>query len=270
MLPVRRRAECVPSACRCDAGAATDQDSRPSSIRSVLDVQLFLSRLTLALVALVAAVDHGFSQDRLLKSPSAIPLAQTPHLVTRFCSERAARSAFPVLCPTRYPRVASSQVTPSGRSLLGPSFYWASFNDVSGFSHEDDGHLIFGGQRLSFSLAGTPGQTWPRPGQARPVAQLGLPRWITTPTQGGGRYVAQRPARILRHATVRASVALVLVAPAYPDGGFMGGHVIVLWNRQHHGYMLSFHFANARDGTAYTLAKRVVAALDIARSCAPR
>jgi hypothetical protein len=49
----------------------------------------------------------------------------------------------------------------------------------------------------------------------------------------------------------------------------MGGHVIVLWNWQHHGYMLSFHFASAPDGTAYTLRERVAAALEIARSCTP-
>jgi hypothetical protein len=46
----------------------------------------------------------------------------------------------------------------------------------------------------------------------------------------------------------------------------MGGHVIVVWNRQHHGYMLSFHFASAPDGTAYPLRERVAAALAIARS----
>jgi hypothetical protein len=49
----------------------------------------------------------------------------------------------------------------------------------------------------------------------------------------------------------------------------MGGHVIVLWNRQHHGYMLSFHFASGPGGTAYPLADRVKAALAIARSSTP-
>jgi hypothetical protein len=229
----------------------------------------FPSRSMLVLALFVASADGGFAQARLGGTPAAIPLGTAPLLVTRFCAERAARGTFPGLCPTRYPRAPNSDVTASGRSLLGPSFYWASFNDAGGFSHEDDGHLIFGGQRPSFSLAGTPGQTWPRPGQPRPVAQLGLPRLITTPIQGGGRYVAQRPARILRHETVRTTDALVLVAPQYPDGGFMGGHVIVLWNWQHHGYMLSLHFASAPDGTAYTLAERIVAALDIARSCTP-
>jgi hypothetical protein len=84
--------------------------------------------------------------------------------------------------------------------------------------------------------------------------------------QGGGRYVALRPAQILRRATVDAHVALILVAPPYPDGGFMGGHVIILWNQQHHGYMLSFHFATGPSGRSYTRDERVAAALEMARS----
>jgi hypothetical protein len=227
-------------------------------------VLLFRSVLMLAL--LVATTAGGFARAQSVENPAAIPLGGAPPLVTRFCSERAARAAFPVLCPTRYPRTPHSNVTSSGRSLRGPSFYWASFNDTAGFAHDDGGHLVFGGQRPPFSLAGMPGQSWPRPGQPRPVAQLGLPRLITSPIQGGGRYVAQRPARILHHATVNATDVLVLVAPPYPDGGFMGGHVIVLWNRQHHGYMLSFHFASGPGRTAYTLRERVAAALAIARS----
>jgi len=43
--------------------------------------------------------------------------------------------------------------------VLGPSFYWSSFNDETGFGDGDDGHLIFGGQLPRFSR-----QTWPRPG----------------------------------------------------------------------------------------------------------
>jgi hypothetical protein len=88
--------------------------------------------------------------------------------------------------------------------------------------------------------------------------------------QGGGRYVAQRPARIIRHVSVQGVAALVLLAPAYPEGGFMGGHVIVIWNLQHHGYMLSFHYAAAPgEGVYYSLGERVAAALRIARSFAP-
>src|SRR5258708_22228518 len=114
-----------------------------------------------------------------LATPSAahtvgIPLAATPPVVLHFCRDRAHRHTFPVLCPTRWPHVASSAVTSSGSSVLGPSFYWGSFNDEAGFQYGDDGHLVFGGQRLPFSLQGAAKQTWPRPGQPEPVTQLWL------------------------------------------------------------------------------------------------
>jgi hypothetical protein len=204
---------------------------------------------------LAREVDHG-----------AIALGTSPGVVVSFCRERARRRTFVVLCPTRYPTAGGSQVTNSGQSLLGPSFYWASFNDTSGVA--DNGHLILGGQRPPFSLVGTPGQLWPRPGQPHPVQQLNVPRWRFTPNQGGGRYVAQRPATVLRDATVGGQPALVLVAPPYPDGGLMGGHVIVVWNSGGHGYLLSLHF-EAAPGRTYTLAERTAAALAVANSFKP-
>jgi hypothetical protein len=152
--------------------------------------------------------------------------------------------------------------------FLGPSFYWASFNDDA-FGDGDHGHLILGGQRPPFSLVGALGERWPRPGQPRPVEQLPLPRLITTPKAGGGTYVDQNPARIHAHATVAGTSALVLLAPPYPDGGISGDHVIVIWNWHTHGYLLSFHFAASRTGHTYTLADRTAAALAVARSFAP-
>ncbi len=235
-------------------------------------VGVWWKRLSAHLVVaalLFASVDAVTARVRPLGSPTAIPLGVTPLPVTRFCRQRARRGKFAVLCPTRYPRTPSSDATASGSSLLGPSFYWASFNDAAGFDDGDNGHLILGGQRPSFSLAGSPGQTWPRPGQPHPVEQLPLPRLLTTPGQGGRRFVAQRPARILGRARVRAQDALILVAPPYPEGGLMGGHVIVLWNWQRHGYMLSFHFGGSANGHDYTLAERIAAALAVARSFAP-
>ena len=206
---------------------------------------------------------------RAAPGPTAVPLGPAPKAVTAFCHRRAERGQFPVLCPTRYPLTRVSLVTSSGDSLLAPSFYWASFNDESGFLAGDHGHLVIGGQRPPFSLAGSVGQAWPRPGQPRPDEQLDLPRLATTPEQGGGVYVAERPARILSRSTVRGQDALVLAAPPYPDGGFMGGHVIVPWNSHRHGYMLSFHFEVSRSGHAYSLAVRVATALAVARSFSP-
>jgi hypothetical protein len=223
------------------------------------------------LIWLAAALPQPpmFGVTRLANTSAAIPLGAAPMPVTGFCRQRARRGTFPVLCPTRYPLAPASRVTASGQSLLGPSFYWGSFNDAAGFDDGDDGHLILGGQRPPFSLAGSHGQTWPRPGQPRPVQQLPLPRLITTPMAGGRRYTAQRPARILRRTSIRGHDALVLVAPAYPQGGFMGGHVIILWNWHQHGYVLSLHFDGSRNGRAYALPERVAAALAVAASFAP-
>lgn len=185
----------------------------------VMFVGVWWKRLSVRLVVaalLFASVDAATAQVRPLGGPTAIPLGVTPLPVTRFCRQRARRGKFAVLCPTRYPRTPSSDATASGSSLLGPSFYWASFNDAAGFDDGVNGHLILGGQRPPFSLMGSPGQIWPRPGQPHPVEQLPLPRLLTTPGQDGRRFVAQRPARILGRARVRAQDALILVAPPYP------------------------------------------------------
>ena len=78
------------------------------------------------------------------------------------------------------------------------------------------------------------------------------------------------PARILRRTTIQGTGALVLLAPAYPDGGLMGGHIIVLWNRGHHGYLLSLHFDSSNTGRTYTQSERVSSlALAIAATFAP-
>jgi hypothetical protein len=197
-----------------------------------------------------------------------IPLGGTPAVVARVCVERAQLRKFPVFCPTRYPHVRATETSTTGAVLRGPSFYWASFNDFAGFPTGDGGHLILGGQRHPFSLVGKPGQTWPRPGQPRPVAQLPLPRLITTPMQGGKTFVAQRPARILRHIQIGGRPALVLLASSYPLGGISGGHVIALWNERGHGYLISLHFATTPSGASYPLASRVAAALAIGGSSA--
>ena len=248
----------------------------------VLSERVGLSRLLGVLVGLSLATaspslagrradEAGTGRDTVRSaSPfAAIPLGAVPPVVARFCDSRARRHKFPVLCPTRYPQASGSEVVDSGNSLLGPSFYWASFNDSAGFDDGDDGHLIFGGQRPSFSLVGLRGQLWPRSGQPRPVQQLNLPRYIFTPKAGAGRYVAQRPARILGRGTVLGRSALILVAPSYPGGGFMSDHIIVLWNWNRHGYLLSLHFNGARGGRDYTLRERVNAALAMADRFAP-
>jgi hypothetical protein len=227
-------------------------------LTSLVGLGLFLSGIHVASAQLDARV-----------AAKPVPLGARPAAVTKFCVNRARRNKFTVLCPTRYPRTGRSAVMPSGSSLLGPSFYWASFNDAGGFSGGDQAHVTIGGQRKPLSLVGQPGQTWPRPGQPRPMKQLNLPRLIKIPTEGGGQYIARRPARVIRHVIIKGRRALVLLAPPYPTGGFMGGHVIILWNQQQHGYVLSFHFESAPNGGAYSLRDRITAAVQVASSFAP-
>jgi hypothetical protein len=233
-----------------------------------MDRRLPLLRFV-AIVSLLGATAVTAANGKQRRETTGIHLGARPLPVTHFCIARAKLNKFTVLCPTLYPSTANSQVAPTGHSLLGPSFYWASFNDPSGFDRADDGHVVFGGQRAPFSLVGSTGQTWPLPGQPAPARQLGLPRLVTTPLNGGGTSIDVRPARILRRAAIRGRDALVLVASPFPDGGFMGGHLIILWNRRRHGYMLSFHFAAAPGGRAYTLTERLTAALTVARGFVP-
>jgi hypothetical protein len=199
--------------------------------------------------------------------PARITLGPTPTAVLHVCAERAHMQTFPVACPTRYPQAKRSHIAATGAVLRGPSFYWASFNDAAGFPDGDQGHLILGGQRLPFSLTGTPGQTWPRPGQPRPVRQLPLPRLLTTPMQNGKTYIAQLPARVITHDALNGTPALVLTAPAYPEGGLSGGHLIILWNTRGHGYFISIHFAVSPTGASYSESERLTTAIAVAESC---
>jgi hypothetical protein len=226
-----------------------------AGVRQILWSSLTASLLTLFAVVLISATTAA--------AGTPIPISPTPAAVQHVCAERVRLHKFAVLCPTSYPHAHDSSVTVSGLVLRGPSFYWASFNDSSGFPEADGGHLILGGQREPFSLVGLRGQTWPRPGQPHPVLQLPLPRLLTSPMHGGKTYVAQRPARILMHAQVNGDPALVLTAAPYPAGGISSGHMIVLWNWHTHGYLLSLHFAS------YAMATRIATALTIARSSSP-
>lgn len=154
----------------------------------------------------------------------------------------------------------------SGSSWRKPRFYWASFNDSSGFPHGDEGHLVLGGQQPRFSLAGARGQTWPRPGRPAFVRRLPLPRLITVPMQNGKTFVAQRPPRIVGRANIGGTTALVLVAAGDPEGGLVSSHVIVVWNHDHHGYFVAPHFGVSPSGAAYSGRQRIAAALAVAGS----
>jgi hypothetical protein len=219
-------------------------------------IALLAGTAALALFPAAPTVSHSERQISRAEAretvAARIPLAPTPEVVLRFCRDRAHRHKFLVLCPTRWPNVPSSLVTSSRRIVLGPSFYWGSFNDESGFGVGDDGHLVIGGQRPAFALERLARQVWPRPGRRQPIRLLLLPDH----------------APILRVVRVRNARALFLASPPSPAGGFMGGHVIVVWNRSGRGYFVSLHY-DGRSGVSYTVQQRVAAALAIARSARP-
>lgn len=219
---------------------------------------------SLFLVALAAVASIAGSAKA--GSFPGIPIRATPRVVRVACEQRALFHHFPVLCPRRYPLVSHSAVTITATQFRAPSFYWIETNDAAGFPADDDGHLIFGGQRPTFSLRGAVGQSWPRPGERPSVQQLGIPRLRTIPLQGGGTFVQQRPSRILAHVSVRTHPGLVLAAAPYPLGGIMGGHVLVLWNEGGHGYLVSLHYDSRSQGHSFSRSERIHAALAVARS----
>jgi hypothetical protein len=105
----------------------TVTDSAERDRRTPCDVPARVSGtlLTLFAVALISATAAS--------AGTPIPLGPAPLAVQQVCSERARLHKFAVLCPTSYPHARDSSVTVSGLVLQGPSFYWASFNDSSGF-----------------------------------------------------------------------------------------------------------------------------------------
>jgi hypothetical protein len=62
-----------------------------------------------------------------------------------------------------------------------------------------------------------------------------------TDTSRGDRFVVELPARRIATARVHDARATVLREPPDPAGGLHGGHVIVLWSKGGHGYVISVH-----------------------------
>jgi hypothetical protein len=87
--------------------------------------------------------------------------------------------------------------------------------------------------------------------------------------QNGKTYIAQLPARVVRHDRLNGTPALVLTAPAYPEGGLNGGHLIILWNTRGHGYFISLHFDVSPTGAGYSESERLLTAIAVAKAAAP-
>jgi hypothetical protein len=224
------------------------------------------SGLLVVLSSCGGAADRGSPPIKPRAPAHKIALGTVPRAVSRFCAGRAAERHFRVLCPTRYPARRRSSVELTASSSNSPSYYWASLNDPAGFPSGDSAHLIFGGQRKAFFLHGRVGAQWPVSKTHAPLRGLGFPTYFAVPQAGGGMFVATRPAVLVASTTVSGSRALILRAPSYPTGGFMGGHVIVLWNNGGHGYFVSLHFSVDASGHAYPFAARIATAVFLART----
>ncbi len=92
-------------------------------------------------------------------------------------------------------------------------------------------HLLVGGQRRPFGR-------WPS--GVDPDLRVTTHK-VTVPQRGGGMFVQQLPARRIAVARVHGARATVLREPPYPAGGLQGRHVVVLWNEDGHGYLVSVH-----------------------------
>lgn len=180
-------------------------------------------------------------------------LPGAPTAITNACAQAAAHAAFAVQCPARWP---------SYRGRGGPKArLFEKASDVylvdvgNGFSRRGGHvfHLLLGGQRHSFGR-------WPA--SVDPDLRI-TTRKVTIPQRGGGTSVSQLPARRIATARVRGAQAVVMRAPPYPAGGLHGGHVVVLWSQDGHGYLVSVH------GERLSQRALVLIALAMARSTRP-
>jgi hypothetical protein len=57
--------------------------------------------------------------------------------------------------------------------------------------------------------------------------------------------------RVVHVVSLRRMPALMLAAAPHPDGGIHGGHLTLIWNQGHHGYVFSIHARDQDRPSAY-------------------
>jgi hypothetical protein len=198
----------------------------------------------------VLLVGCGGDDKPAPKTSSGPPLPVAPRAITTACAAAATPSRFPVLCPTRWPS-PGSRGAPKARLFEEASDVYL-ISVENGFSSRGGQifHLLVGGQ-------GQPFGRWPA--GVDPDLRV-TTRKVTIPQRGGGRFVQQLPARRIATARVHGARAAVLQEPPYPTGGLHGGHVVVLWSEDGHGYLVSVH------GERVSRQKLISIALAMARS----
>lgn len=148
-------------------------------------------------------------------------------------------TAFPVMCPAGWPAGARPQR--DGLRVFGASNVAYLLEDNTGFGERSPVfHVLIGGQRRPFR-AGFEGD-----GKALRITT----RRVEIPMAGGGTFTQQLPARVVRMTTVHGERAGLLRAPRYPQGGIHGDHMLVMWNEDGHGYVVSAHSETSRRKAA--------------------
>jgi hypothetical protein len=185
------------------------------------------------LVSVLAALALSGCEDGRENDRAQLPAA--PAGVVAGCREAAQDAAFEVQCPAGWP-------TGGERTRLrsfgeGTDAYLLEAQTGFG-ARSPVFHVLIGGQRKPFR-AGFEGD-----GRDLRVTT----RTVDTPvTKGPGReptgelFAVERPTRRLRYVDVGGERGALLKAPPYPTGGIHGGHAIVMWNEDGHGYLVSTH-----------------------------
>jgi len=206
---------------------------------------------TLALVATGCGDDGGADELR-----SGLPPAPTS--VADGCRQADEAVSFTVLCPTGWPE----NVRPSRTTLrmLGETDEAYLLEDNTGFgSRSPVFHVLLGGQHEPFPSTFEGGGK-----RLRVTTRRVVTPYYASPRGGRvlGHRVVERPTRRVATTHVRGQHAAIMKAPPYPHGGIHGAHMIVMWNENGHGYLVSAH--SERSPRAATMA-----ALRIARSSQP-
>jgi hypothetical protein len=202
-------------------------------------------------VVLLDSSDSSSTRDGSSRTTHlGAPLAPAPTAITNACARAATSATFPVLCPARWPSPRGRGARKARLFEKAPDVYL--IDAANGFSRRGGHvfHVLVGGQRRPF-------RHWPAGVDPRLRVTT---RKVTTPIQGGGEFVTQLPARGIGTARVNGARAAILQEPPYPAGGLHGGHVVVLWNEDGHGYLASVHgerlSRRALISIALTMARR--------------
>jgi hypothetical protein len=208
----------------------------------------------LAALLFVFVIGCGSEHRRPAPNEPASHLPAAPRSIAAGCRHVAESSAFPVLCPVTWPRHRGTG-QPKLRFLENAADAYL-IDASNGFSRRgaDVFHVLLGGQRrpVGSGLTGID-----------PALRL-TTRRVKVPMKGGGEFVQALPFRRIGSTTVHGHRAAALREPPYPQGGIHGGHVVIVWNQEGHGYLVSAHGARMPQSDIISVA------LQMARSTRPQ